>query len=210
MDARDNAIKLVSVLRAAYTDNILACYMQSLNSEVSHGKIWYADAKQAAQDMADKYELPLNAVVGVIAALSPTNKWERNLIDAIDMIQSFTGGGYVEDCAPCTYKKMRDKAWAVLELGPCDNDAIATLLKGPKITDFFWCIMGANVCVVDGHAWCIANADRRTMQEVPNIGKKLRLEIQQAYADAGQHVGLTAYQMQAATWVTWRRLHGVK
>jgi hypothetical protein len=48
------------------------------------------------------------------------------------------------------------------------------------------------------------------MQEVPNIGKKLRLEIQQAYADAGKRVGLTAYQMQAATWVTWRRLHGVK
>jgi hypothetical protein len=193
-----------------YTDNILTCYMQSINSEVSHGKTWYADAKQDAQDMADKYELPLNAVVGVIAALSPTNKWERNLIDAIDMIQSFTGGGYVEDCAPCTYKTMRDKAWSILELGPCDNDAIATVLNGPKITDFFWCIMGKNVCVVDGHAWCIANADRRTMQEVPNIGKKLRLEIQQAYADAGKRVGLTAYQMQAATWVTWRRLHGVK
>ena len=61
MDARDNAIKLVSVLRAAYTDNILACYMQSLNSEVSHGKTWYADAKQAAQDMADiEYNMQQN------------------------------------------------------------------------------------------------------------------------------------------------------
>ena len=59
-----------------YTDNILACYMQSLNSEVANGKLWYADAKQAAQDMADKYELPLHVVVGVIAALSPTNMWK--------------------------------------------------------------------------------------------------------------------------------------
>ena len=56
-----------------YTDNILACYMQSLNSEVANGKLWYADAKQAAQDIADKYELPLHVVVGVIAALIMPN-----------------------------------------------------------------------------------------------------------------------------------------
>ena len=193
-----------------YTDNILACYMQSLNSEVANGKLWYADAKQAAQDMADKYELPLHVVVGVIAALSPTNNWSRNLVDADKMLDTFVLGGYVESCKPCTYKTMRDKAWSILQSMPHDNDDVAFILKGPKITDFFYCIMGKNVCVVDGHAWCIANADRRTMQEVPNIGKKLRLEIQQAYASAGERVGLTAYQMQAATWVTWRRLHGVK
>jgi len=192
-----------------YTRNILKVFAQCTDAELKHGLTWYSDAKQEAQSMADKYELPLNAVVGVIAALSPTNRWERNLIDAVDMIQSFTGGGYVEDCAPCTYKTMRDKAWSILELGPCDNDAIAKVLNGPKITDFFWCIMGEDVCVIDGHAWCIANRDRRTMQEVPSIGKRLRIELQQAYSRAGKKHNMTAYQMQAATWVAWKRIHNV-
>jgi hypothetical protein len=47
------------------------------------------------------------------------------------------------------------------------------------------------------------------MQEVPSIGKKLRFELQAAYSKAGKKHAMTAYQMQAATWVAWRRIHGV-
>ena len=60
-----------------YTRNILKVYNQATQSEIDHGMTWYADAKSDAQSMADKYELPLHIVVGVIAALSPTNRWER-------------------------------------------------------------------------------------------------------------------------------------
>ena len=69
--------------------------------------------------------------------------------------------------------------------------------------------MGDDVCVIDGHAWCIANNDRRKMQNVPNIGKKLREQLQKCYSNAAKKHGMTAYEMQAATWVTWRRLHGL-
>lgn len=193
-----------------FADNILAIYDQAFRKELNHGLTWYADAKAECQAMADKHKLPLAIVVGVVAALSPTNRWERNLVDADNMLLTFTSGGYVEDTAPCTYKTMRDKAWSILENGPKQSqEDIARTLNGPKITDFFWCIMGANVCVIDGHAWCIANADRRTMQEVPSIGKKLRKELQAAYAEAGEAVGFTAFEMQAITWVAWKRIHNV-
>ncbi len=192
-----------------YASNILTVYKQAQHSEQQHGLTWYADAKSAAQEIADKHELPLYIVVGVVSALSPTNRWERNVIDADNMCENFVSGGYVEDTAPCTYKTMRDKAWSILEEKPETLERVAEILKGPKITDFFWCIMGHDTCVIDGHAWCIANADRRTMQEVPSIGKKLRAELQEAYSAAGASVGLTAYEMQAVTWVAWKRIHNV-
>ena len=192
-----------------YVKNILACFDQVTSEELLHGKTWYSTAKDNCQAMADLYELPLRIVVGVVAALSPTNKWERNLVDANDMIKTFVEGGYVEDTTPCTYKAMRDKAWSILERHPQNEWDVETILKGPKITDFFWCIMGFNNCVIDGHAWCIANADRRTLQEVPNIGKRLREELQSAYLVAGNKHGLTAYEMQAATWVAWKRIYNV-
>jgi len=44
---------------------------------------------------------------------------------------------------------------------------------------------------------------------VPNIGKKLREQLQKCYSNAGKKHGMTAYEMQASTWVTWRRLHGL-
>lgn len=194
----------------SYTTNINKVFKQATQAEIDHGLTWYQDALKECQDMADCHKLPLHIVAGVVAALSPTNRWERNLVDAHYMCKTFVNGGYVEDTAPCTYKTMRDKAWLILSNGvEQDIDAIAKTLNGPKITDFFLCIMGQDVCVIDGHAWCIANADRRTMQEVPSIGKKLRKELQAAYSKAGKRHGMTAFQMQAATWVAWKRIHNV-
>jgi len=193
----------------SHYSNIIKTFNQANASELDHGTTWYADAKDAAQVIADKYQLPLHIVIGVIAALSPTNKWELNLRNADDMCRIFTQGGYVEDTKPSTYKTMRDKAWSILQSMPHDLDGVVFILNGPKISDFAQCIAGEDICVIDGHAWCIANDDRRTMQEVPNIGKKLRLELQQAYSKAGKKHNMTAYQMQAATWVAWRRIHGI-
>ena len=192
-----------------YTRNILKVFAQCSGDEVQHGLNWYSDAKQEAQNIADKYQLPLHVVIGVIAALSPTNSWEMNIRNADTMCRIFVDGGYVEDTKPSTYKTMRDKAWSILQTMPHNIDDVAFILNGPKITDFAYCIMGNDVCVIDGHAWCIANADRRTMQEVPNIGKKLRAELQQAYSNAGKKHNMTAYEMQAATWVAWKRIHNV-
>lgn len=192
-----------------FIKNILEVYNQAEQQELAHGLNWYGDAKSAAWDIADKYQMPLAVVVGVIAALSPTNKWERNLADADMLIQSFVDGGYHEDVKVCTYKTMKEKAWSIMQEMPDTQERIADILNGPKITDFFWCILGKDVCVIDGHAWCIANADRRTMQEVPSIGKKARIELQQAYSAAGKSQGLTAYEMQAVTWVAWKRIHNV-
>jgi len=192
-----------------YVDNILAVYDEASGLEYFDGTGWYVEARGEAMFIADRCELPLRVVVGVIAALSPTNKWGRNLRDARAMCETFVAGGYVEDVTVCTYGKMRDKAWSILEDMPEDDQAVANILKGPKITDFFWCIMGHDVCVIDGHAWCIANADRRTMQEVPNIGKKHRQELQDAYRVAAHAHGLKAYEMQAITWLAWKRIHNV-
>ena len=195
------------------TKNILDVYNNATAQEDRDGLAWYRQAKEAAQVIADATELPLHIVVGVVSALSPTNNWNQNLKDASLFCEAFVDGGYFEDVKASTYKSMWRKAWSILIAGADGADAhdVAAILNGPKITDFFWCIMGdESQCVIDGHAWGIAYADRRVMQEVPSIGKKLRAEIKAAYADAAKQSGIAAYQMQAITWVAWRRLHGIK
>lgn len=186
--------------------NILAVFEQATDEELVHGRTWYATAKESCQLIADCNGLPLDVAVGVVAALSPTNKWEKNLIDTMALCIAFVDGGYHEDVKCSTYNTMKEKAWGILE----GVEDIAAHLNGPKITDFFHCIMGdESACVIDGHAWCIANDDRRAMQEVPSIGKKAREQMQEAYAIAGKRAGMAAYQMQAVTWVAWRRLHNI-
>ena len=191
-----------------YAKNILNVLSQATEGELIDGAAWYTVAKHECKQIADRYELPLHIVVGVVAALSPTNKWERNLVDADALCGAYVSGDYVESVKVCTYKTMRGKAWSILQDNPNKEDTRA-YLRGPKITDFYDCILGVDTCVIDGHAWCIANGDRRTMQEVPNIGKKLRADLQQAYRDVGKQGDLPAYVVQAITWVVWRRIYNI-
>ena len=69
------------------------------------------------------------------------------------------------------------------------------------------------VCV-DGHAYCIWFGDRMVLSDVPNIGKKMYAEITSDYVEAARILTesgnpITCYEVQAVTWVAWRRLHGV-
>ena len=57
----------------SYYSNIIKTFKQANASELQHGLTWYADAQDVAQGIADKYQLPLHIVIGVLAALSPTN-----------------------------------------------------------------------------------------------------------------------------------------
>ena len=42
-----------------------------------------------------------------------------------------------------------------------------------------------------------------------NIGKKLYAEIQNDYVNTANALGLKAYELQAITWVAWRRIHEI-
>lgn len=191
--------------------NIIKIYEKATPDEIQHGIGWYQDAQDTCTSMADKHELPLRVVVGVLAALSPNNKWSRNVGDADDLITAFLNGDGVESVTPCTYKKMRDKAWSILEAMPEDDQHVMTILNGQKIVSFFSNIMGHDTCTIDGHARNIYYGKRHSLtSNLTNIGKREYAKLQDAYNVAAHKLGLKAYELQAITWVAWRRIHNIK
>lgn len=132
--------------------NILKVYRMATEAEVLHGTTWYVQAQAHAQAMADYHQVPLRIVVGVIAALSPNNKWERNTKDADTMIAAYLRGDPVDVCRPSTYLKMRDKAWLILASMSDTDDGVMTILNGQKIVSFFKNIMGYDTVTVDGQS----------------------------------------------------------
>ena len=196
-------------------DNIAAVFTLATASERAVHATWYDDARSAAIAIADATGLGLETVVGVIAALSPNNRWERNLVDAENVCRTWVADP--ESAASvkvCTYGKMLEKAIKVLKCQ--EPEQIPGILNGRKITSFFHCIMGdqSDVCV-DGHAYSIWIGDRLTMKQVPNIGKKLYQTITDDYIfatkiiNARYQLNLKPYQVQSITWNTWKRIHGV-
>ena len=195
-------------------ENILTVFQLATPEEIEHGVTWYASAHCQCLDISENLDLPLNVVVGVVAALSPNNKWERNVENARDLCTAYINGDSMESVKVSTYGRMKEKAWSILESNPTYDETIK-ILNGQKIVCFYQNIMGENTCTVDGHAYNIYHASRQSLTGSISIGKIEDHLIQDAYRKAGKSVlvhgrELTAYEMQAVTWVAWRRIHNIK
>lgn len=193
-------------------DNIKAVYQLATLTEQQEGITWYPTADQIAIRLADRYEISEAQAIGVIAALSPRNKWTRNVHDADALISAFIAGGAEQAnlTKVCTFGANKAKAIRVLELSrAADLDAVLAILSGPKLREFASCIAGLDDVCIDGHAFCIWNGGRTSLADVPSIGVKLRREIKADYQAAADELGLTPSACQAITWCAWRRIHGV-
>ena len=190
--------------------NITCVYRDADETQHAEGLLWYDQAKQAAYRMALKHDVPVYIAVAVIAALSPNNKWARNLVNADALIGAFVNGDGLLSVKVSTYHKMKQKAWDILVARPSYNGAKA-MLKGQKITSFFCDIMGEFNVTIDGHARNIAYGERVSLtDDRSNIGVREYRALQAAYEAAAERLGLMPYQLQAITWRVWRDRHGIK
>ena len=192
------------------TKHILAIYKLANPSEIKHGLTWYVNAYTDCKKIALELDLPIHIVIGVTSALSPNNKWERNIINAKDLCTAFINGNDMDSIKVSTYHKMKEKAWHILEAMPSYEETI-TILNGKKIVSFFRNISGDEQDItIDGHARNIYYNDRQGLT-TPNtsITKTEYCEIQNAYLRASKKLGIKAYELQAITWVAWRRIHEI-
>ena len=196
--------------------NILAMYMQASPVDTQEGTVWYNNAYQICWALSDKYNLPLSTVVGVVSALSPNNKWDRNIFDAENIIHAYCMG--YDYPKVCTFTGNKDKAITILECEIDSSDNICAILKGNKTIAFFRGILTNGQCdeiTVDGHAFNIWRGMYTSLNEVPAISNKLYKAVSDAYKEAAETINnlegtkYSAAQIQAITWVTHRRVNGV-
>ena len=190
--------------------NITSIYRDADKIQHAEGLLWYSDAQKAAHNIAIKYDIAVYIAAAVIAALSPNNKWTRNIVNADALIGAFIRGDGLLSVKVSTYNAMKQKAWDILAARP-DYDGAKAMLKGQKITSFFCDIMGEFNVTIDGHARNIAYGERVGLtDDRTNIGVREYRALQAAYEEAARRVGLMPYQLQAITWRVWRDRHGIK
>ena len=196
-------------------ENILKIYKLATPEEKRDGVVWYANAYADCSRIALDLSVPVHIVTGVVAALSPNNKWERNVVNAHALIEGHLNGDGIDDIRVSTYNAMKRKAWHLLEEMP-DHEGVIDILNGQKIVAFYRNIMGDDTCTVDGHAKNIYYGERHGLtDDKTNVTKKEYKTISDAYVKAGKRVrvngrSLKAFEIQAITWVVWRRVHNIK
>jgi len=193
-----------------YVRNILKTYRIATVEDVSNGVEWYDRAKRMAAWIAKETSIQETTVIGVMAALSPNNRWERNCKDALTMCSAWINGDSLDDFKVSCYNKMKQKAWSILQDDLQDDAAILTRLNGQKIRSFYSNIRGLDEVTIDGHALNIARGKREGLtSDKTNMGKKQYRELQAAYVTAAKRIKVKPSELQAITWTTWKRIHNI-
>lgn len=188
--------------------NILQVYNQATEHDKIEGLRWYKEALLFCQELASIYGISEIVAVGVVVALSPTNRWENNKIQAEQLIDLYVNGGNLDDFKPSTYPVMRDKAIEIIT----KNRSVKTIqktLNGPKVIEFFNSILQLDDCTIDGHAYNIWAGSYTTLKKVPGIGVKIRRKIKSDYRVIAKGENIPVRDLQAITWCTWRRINNV-
>ena len=199
----------------AHTDSIVAMYFQSNILDRQVGSQWYHNAYMVCVTLGEKYGIHSDIVAGVISALSPNNKWDRNVEDAEAMVKAWAYEIPFESVAVCSYSANKDKAATILQC-EMNRENIIKVLRGNKTIAFFLCIANdgnSDTPCIDGHAYNIWNGSVSNLKQVPALSDKTFNMIQDAYRDAAKLISgvaeknHSAAEIQAITWVAYRRIY---
>jgi len=140
-------------------------------------------------------------VCAVIAALSPRNKWERNIVDAKTLCtlkDNFESGKYSTFGA--NVKKAYAALWAI------DRDSVLVVLNGKKVCSFFDNIFdpSSTRVTIDVHMQLVALGKYIAEDDRPSLTDKVYREIEEAVKTVALKNGLLPYELQAIAWVTWK------
>jgi hypothetical protein len=177
---------------------ILRTYHAATPEEMAEGMTWYRTAAQEIRRRLVPLGVTFRQACGIVAALSPQTPWARNIL-------------YAERCCrgentPATGDRRR------LAESIRDGADPVKVVKGLKTGEFLACLLDQRtdrVCI-DGHAYSIWVGRRIETSKVPTLRASDHAIIREDYQSAAYAAGVRPHQMQAITWLAWRRLHAVR
>ena len=185
--------------------NLTDVFNLSMEEERAQGLTWYNDAAAHCFNLSLKYDMPLEKVIGIIAALSPRCPWNRNVIETDSLIQT-RGRSKVT-----TYLSNKKKALAILR-----GTHPLNILNGHKVKTFYDNlsdpINSQSVCIDSHIIACWFNKtdlSKAFLNAIfhPRGSKRIVIEqIKKAIIDLSILYHFKPLQVQAIIWIVWKRI----
>lgn len=177
---------------APLTRAILDIYDSTDAATRDAGELWYQIARDDCQALADEFGLSLDSACGVVAALSPNLRWDRNIRAARNVLSGGTSEAYPAN----EFKARRIQA----------GESPLDVLGGLKVRAFYSNLASGGydtAVTIDGHTF---NAAYGLVQPVKRatITPRQHRALSTAYRTAARVRGVTPPAMQATVWVAWR------
>ena len=193
--------------------NILQIYNQATDDELINGKQWYCQANQLADLMSVKYNLTVIQTAGILSALSPGTNWNQNIIDANHLCTLLNENKDIRSIVVTTYGNNRDKAYQIYCCPEYTEKQVFKLLLGQsktvnKTSSFFLNILHpdcADILTIDRHSIRVNLGITEHISIA--LTEKRYLLLASAYKQASLKLNISAIELQAITWLIFRRLH---
>jgi hypothetical protein len=177
--------------------NLIHLYEQMTIVEKEQGMVWYQEAHDYAAHLADKYSHSQNAVCGIIAALSPSCRWERNRLEAEWLMQSNLEDFEMEPFNFTTYGQGVIKAQRIYSGEKFDWFNEKT---GPKTYHFYNNILNPESpewITLDRHAYYAATGEKL----INGLKIAPYRKMAEHYKKAAKKLNILPNQLQAILWL---------
>ena len=151
---------------------------------------WYTEVNSWCKIVSLEYNVPMYKVVGILSALSPRNRFNRNLDDTITLINQGLDGKYG------TFHNNRDKAIRILNANNISE--VLSEFKGLKTRKFFLNIYKVYCNNVTVDVWMIRKY--KHIIKTKSLTNKSYLIIEELIQKEAIKHNLFANQMQAVMW----------
>jgi hypothetical protein len=180
------------------------------------GEAWYRIARQECAEVAFETILPVERIIGAVAAISPGLRWSRNIFWARELAVAWNEGRAEDITGVPTYsfENVRKAIRCLAGEDPCK------VLSGPKVTAFYALILSSGddvtrVCI-DGHAYALATgwggnirtdpfADGLDASKSVRISKPTLRRVHAAYLKLAAKLNVKPSHLQASTWLVRKR-----
>jgi hypothetical protein len=158
---------------------------------IKFGLNWYDDVREQCEQISEYYNVPLYKVCGIVSALSPRNKFRRNMLDAIEVIK------YGNKAKVATFNNNRDKAVRILN-AKNSKQVYKEFKNSLKTRNFYLNILRGKCNFVTVDVWII-RAYREHIK-TKSLTRKGYLAIEKMIQDEAKELGIYANQLQAIKW----------
>ncbi len=197
-------------LASKYAKNIEQYLLLATEAEQINGKQWYTEAYNFCKDTSIKTGIEIEKIAGIVSALSPQTSWELNK----KYTHLFISNKYVAKPANAKDKagKIKSDLKSIID--------ILTILNGRKTQAFFINIIkpteNTGYVTIDRHAVaiCIQKPAKVSPLADTEYTKHVSTEqkyncIAEAYKKIAKKYNLLPQDLQAITWLTYRRLRSI-
>ncbi|HXC06092.1 MAG TPA: hypothetical protein VNZ86_15150, partial [Bacteroidia bacterium] len=185
--------------------NLMKVWDKATPEDKSEGMNWYPKAHDFAVSLSIRYNVSIPSACGVLAALSPGLEWNRNMIDATELLKAYSSG------QPIPMVGAYGKANTVKAEKCASGIDPLSILGGQKVRNFYSCILDptSKGCCIDRHAK--SAAEGITLLDSDKIRQTIIRDTQyqwyaEHYRTCAHNLGVSPSQFQAVIWVVWKRL----